>query len=179
MPLPLQTFGGSWTEEKLERVRKYLVAYANIMSKQRFRFAYIDAFAGTGYRTLKQNDSELAKIFPEVFEPESRQFLDGSARIALQVRPHFTKYIFIERDINRILELENLKSDFREVSSDIELINADANSYLQDLCLHRRWTTNRAVLFLDPFGMQVTWDTIVAIGKTKAIDLWLLFPISA
>lgn len=167
--LPLQTFGGSWTEEKLERVRKYLVAYATIMNKQQFRFAYIDAFAGTGYRALKRNDSELAKIFPEVFELESQQFLEGSARIALQIRPHFTKYIFIERDINRIVELEKLKSDFRELSSDIMLINADANSYLQDLCLNRRWTTNRAVLFLDPFGMQVTWETIVAIAKTRAI----------
>ena len=38
-------FGGDWTEEKLERVRKYLSAYTTIMSKQPFCFAYIDAFA--------------------------------------------------------------------------------------------------------------------------------------
>src|SRR5947208_714041 len=110
MKLPFQTFGGTWTEEKLERVRKYLSAYATIMNKQSFRFAYIDAFAGKGYRTLEHNEKPLAKIFPEVFEPDSKQFLDGSARIALQVRPRFTKYIFIERDINRIAELEKLKS---------------------------------------------------------------------
>src|SRR6266542_3056540 len=107
-----QTFGGSWTEEKLERVRKYLVAYSTIMNKQKFRFAYIDAFAGTGYRIREQHDSPLAEIFPEIFEKDSQRFLDGSARIALQVRPRFTKYIFIERDKNRIFELEKLKSDF-------------------------------------------------------------------
>lgn len=28
-----QNFGGDWTDEKLERVRKYLVAYATIMNK--------------------------------------------------------------------------------------------------------------------------------------------------
>ena len=28
-------FGGDWTAEKLERVRKYLVAYATIMNAQR------------------------------------------------------------------------------------------------------------------------------------------------
>ena len=33
------------------------------------------------------------------------------------------------------------------------------------------------MLFLDPFGMQVTWDTITAIARTEAIDLWLLFPL--
>ena len=121
----------------------------------------------------------MAKIFPEIFEQDSQQFLDGSARIALQVRPRFTKYIFIERDIDRIVELQKLKSEFKELRDDIVVIQADANSYLQDLCLNRRWSKNRAVLFLDPFGMQVTWDTIAAIAATKAIDLWLLFPIGA
>jgi hypothetical protein len=32
------------------------------------------------------------------------------------------------------------------------------------------------VVFLDPYGLQVTWDTLVAIAKTKALDLWVLFP---
>jgi three-Cys-motif partner protein len=32
-------------------------------------------------------------------------------------------------------------------------------------------------MFLDPYGTQVTWKTIEAIAKTKAIDLWILFPI--
>jgi three-Cys-motif partner protein len=27
--------------------------------------------------------------------------------------------------------------------------------------------------------MQVTWETIVALAKTEAVDLWILFPISA
>lgn len=50
---------------------------------------------------------------------------------------------------------------------------------IQNLCLNRNWTKNRAVLFLDPFGMQVTWDTIAAIANTRAIDLWILLPLSA
>jgi three-Cys-motif partner protein len=53
-----QQFGGDWTEEKLDRVRKYLAAYATIMNKQKFRFAYIDAFAGTGYPILKQEEDQ-------------------------------------------------------------------------------------------------------------------------
>lgn len=39
------------------------------------------------------------------------------------------------------------------------------------------WRGRRAVLFLDPYGMQVEWQTIEAIAGTKAIDLWLLFPL--
>ena len=33
--------------------------------------------------------------------------------------------------------------------------------------------------FLDPFGMSVEWDVIELVAKTKAIDLWILFPIFA
>ena len=35
----IHLFGGSWTEEKLKRVEKYLKAYATIMNKKNFRFA--------------------------------------------------------------------------------------------------------------------------------------------
>lgn len=172
-----QQFGGDWTAEKLVRVRKYLVAYATIMSKQQFRYAYIDAFAGTGYRTLKQDDNANELLFPELLEQESKEFSEGSARIALQVEPRFTKYIFIERDAARFSELHKLKTDFPAVQSNIVLVNEDANSYIKKLCQNSNWQKNRAVLFLDPFGMQVTWETIGAIVKTKAIDMWYLFPL--
>lgn len=39
------------------------------------------------------------------------------------------------------------------------------------------WNTHRAVVFLDPYGMQVDWNLIAAIAATKAIDLWISFPI--
>lgn len=172
-----QTFGGNWTDEKLQHILKYLKAYTKIMSKGNYRFAYIDAFAGTGYRTLKQDDSSQELLLPEFAEPDSLRFLAGSARIALQVTPRFTKYIFIERDQQKAMELAQLRSEFPEAAQDIVLVNADCNAYLQDLCLRYQWKKNRAVLFLDPFGMQVKWSTIEAIAQTKAIDLWLLFPL--
>lgn len=173
-----QDFGGDWTDEKLERVRKYLVAYTTIMSKQPFRFAYIDAFAGTGYRDLRREASSGELMFPELAEQESRHFLEGSARIALQIRPRFHKYIFIEKDGRRFEELNKLRNEFPSVQDDIILVNADANSYLQeDLCENRNWRKHRAVLFLDPYGMQVEWKTIEAIARTQAIDLWILFPL--
>jgi three-Cys-motif partner protein len=69
-----QTFGGDWTEEKLTRVRKYLVAYSTILSKQPyFKYAYIDAFAGTGYRTLKNEDEQDTLLLPELVDQESKK----------------------------------------------------------------------------------------------------------
>jgi three-Cys-motif partner protein len=170
-------FGGQWTEEKLRRVKKYLVAYATIMNKQQFRFAFIDAFAGTGYRILpdEQNGSQLA--MPELLEDDTRTFVEGSAKIALDVRPRFSNYIFIERDAKKIVELEKLRNSYPELSKDVFIVNKDANEWLQDRCRNYTWKKGRAVLFLDPYGMQVSWSTIEAIAETKAIDLWILFPL--
>ena len=100
----MQQFGGDWTEKKLTCLKKYLGSYTTIMSNQKtwngklkFRYAYIDAFAGTGYRELKEDDDMNNLLFPELAEEEPQTFLDGSARIALNTVPRFTKYIFIEK----------------------------------------------------------------------------------
>jgi three-Cys-motif partner protein len=176
----LQKFGDrSWTQDKLDRVRKYLIAYSIIMRKRNLHYAYMDVFAGTGYHELKHLDGDSAPLFPEVSEPEMVAFLDGSARIALQVEPRFNKYIFIEKSSKKALELEKLRDEFVDRRDDIVVVNADANAFLQDLCLNKSWRRHRAVLFLDPFGMQVSWQTMEAIARTKAIDTWILFPIGA
>jgi three-Cys-motif partner protein len=180
MPTTPHLFGGDWTAEKLESVRRYLVAYTTALKNTRFRIAYIDAFAGTGYRTRlksKSSDTPLFAAVPELLEEDSQEFLDGSARIALQVEPRFHKYIFIENNPKRFAELEKLRDEFPDKGGDIVLVREDANSALQKLCRRSIWQTRRAVVFLDPYGMQVEWETIVAIGKTKAIDLWILFPL--
>ncbi|MCL1471902.1 three-Cys-motif partner protein TcmP [Argonema antarcticum A004/B2] len=175
-------FGGNWTTDKLQRIRKYLVAYTTIMRKQNFKqYMYIDAFAGTGWLTLKQNEqSELQSelpLFAGIVEQDSKTNLEGSARIALQVEPRFTKYIFVEKDKKRFEQLENIKLEFPD--RDISLSNSDANMFIRQICQNQNWIEKRerAVLFLDPYGMQVPWDTVAAIAQTQAIDLWYLFPI--
>ena len=65
---------------------------------------------------------------------------------------------------------------FPRLASKIHIRQGDANVKIQDLCT-TEWRSKRAVLFLDPYGMQVEWTTIEAVAKTKAIDLWLLFPL--
>jgi len=170
-------FGGSWTEDKLERVRRYLVEYAKIMRKRRYRFVYIDAFAGTGYRTADEPDIEAAQLFPELFESEARRFLDGSARIALQSEPRFHEYIFIERRKARCQQLASLRTDFPDKADEIMIVPEEANAFLRRMCADTDWNTERALLFLDPYGMQVEWQTLVSVAQTQAIDLWLLFPL--
>ena len=175
------TFGGDWTETKLAILRGYLAAYTKVMKNQAFRTGYIDAFAGTGYRTLRAanqptQDSEL--LFPDLAAPDPQALLDGSARLALRIEPLFDRYIFIEKSEDRCRQLEGLRQEFPSLSNRIRVCPGDANTEIRKLC-GMNWgkNRNRAVLFLDPYGMQVEWTTIEAIARTEAIDLWLLFPL--
>lgn len=170
-------FGGDWTTTKLEVLKKYLESYTTALKNQPFRKGYIDAFAGTGYRDGCRRDSEnLSLLLPDLAKDEPQKLLDGSARLALKTEPRFDKYIFIERCEKRCSSLDELKQEFPDKADDIDVRQGDANQVIQDLC-HKDWTAHRAVLFLDPYGMQVEWSTIEAVAKTRTIDLWLLFPL--
>jgi three-Cys-motif partner protein len=173
-----QEFGGSWTEQKLKILAKYLAAYTKILSKKtQYKFYYLDAFAGTGYREIKEPENPNQVLFPELIEGETRAFLDGSAKVALGIEPQFHNYVFIERDPARCAELEKLRAEDKKPDR-IIVRNQEANDYLLKLC-QANWDKHRAVLFLDPFGLQVKWSTLEAIAKTKAIDVWILFPLGS
>jgi three-Cys-motif partner protein len=172
-----QLFGGDWTEQKLDILKKYLRAYATALKKQPFRLAYVDAFAGTGYRELKQDDDIQPSLFEDLAQDEPQRFLEGSARIALKIDPPFVRYLFVEADEQRFAELARLKEEFPDLEGRIQLVNGEANSFLRDYCTGTNWGDWRAVVFLDPFGMQTEWSTMEAIAQTKAIDLWVLFPL--
>lgn len=156
---PGTTFGGSWTEKKLEILERYIDAYTTALKNKPFKLIYIDAFAGTGYVESQDKDAE--------------DFIHGSAARAVGITDRaFDKLIFIEKDRNRCFELENL----RRIHSkrDIQIENLDSNDYLKNL--HKDWRQYRGVLFLDPFATQVQWSTIETIASFNALDTWILFP---
>lgn len=174
----LQRFGGDWTAEKLSRVQKYLTAYTTALKNQPFNLVYIDAFAGTGYRNLKSVDSQQELMFPDLAGEDAEAFHAGSAKIALEITPRFAEYYFIEQSAKKCAELEKLKEEFPDKAKNIHILNEDANVAIMRIC-DASWKRRnlRAVLFLDPFGMNVSWQTIEAIAKTEAIDMWYLFPL--
>jgi hypothetical protein len=73
-------------------------------------------------------------------------------------------------DAKRCTELEGLKTEFPDLAANIRVEHGEANEELQKICA-KDWSAHRAVLFLDPYGMQVEWQAIEAVAKTKAIDL--------
>lgn len=169
-------FGGPWTQDKLERLKRYLEAYVKVFKNQDWaKTVYVDAFAGTGsIPPKKTKPRDTAQL--EIIDPEVQDFLAGSAKVALGIEPAFGQYLFIENSKKKIEELDNLKQEFPHRAERIEVVNADANEYLMEWARKVTGTT-RAVVFLDPCGMQVEWRLLEALAGTKVVDLWLLVPI--
>lgn len=175
---PDQHFGGTWTSTKLEKIERYLKAFVQVMKKQsHLRTIYIDAFAGSGLVSLRDKKVGGQLIFPEFADELAERFLEGSTRAALKVDPSFDYYYFVEKNREWAQQLEELKSEFSERAALVKVLKGDANDQVVELCKKINWKYHRAVLFLDPYGMQVKWSTLQAIAKTRAIDMWYLFPL--
>jgi three-Cys-motif partner protein len=87
-------FGAQHTELKLSIVESYLKAFT-IALKQHFpQLWYIDAFAGTGSRTVRVEARE-GGLFdaPTSERVEQRR---GSAQIAIDVDPKFDRLVFMD-----------------------------------------------------------------------------------
>ena len=152
----------------------YLQAYTTALKNQPFQLMYIDAFAGRGYRAVRQKGETVHGFFSL---PQMTALAKGSARRALEVDPAFDHYIFIEANPGRFHELVQLEEDFASMRDCLTFKNQEANAAIAKICRDTDWRRTRAVLFLDPYGMQVNWTTIQAIGAVRHIDLWYLFPV--
>lgn len=172
-------FGGNWTEDKLNRVRDYLCAYMKIFTRNPraswFKTVYVDAFAGTGYRTDSEKDKNIVGLLLD--DNDAVSYKKGSAVVALDTNPSFDEYVFVEFNGNYAKELEKLRSRYPEKAHKIRVAQQEANTFLQSWCGETNWYNTRAVVFLDPYGMQVEWKTIEAMANTRGIDLWILFPL--
>ena len=176
----IMTLGGSWTREKLKALEDYLKAYLTIMKgnkKARFyKVIYVDAFAGCGYLKI---GPEVEYIKP-ILEAEVQNYLKGSTKIALEAsykrtEEGFDEYVFVELDPEKAKSLKALREKYSEKL--IKVVNDDANRYLIKFCNETDWNMTRALVFLDPYGMQVEWKLLEKLAETKAVDCWILFPL--
>lgn len=172
------TFGGPWTHQKLKILEAYLMAYITIFEQNEraryFRRTYVDAFAGSG--TIADRATSSPYLIDPEADPEFQELHKGSVRLALDLEPGFHEYMFIERNAGRAQQLEELVSTLPRHKR-AAVLRGDANTELREWARRTNWDKRRAVVFLDPYGMQVEWDTITALAQTEAVDLWLLFPV--
>jgi three-Cys-motif partner protein len=163
-------FGGASTDLKLSLVEAYLSAFTRALRRKYPNLWYIDAFAGTGVRTIKHAAQE-GDLFSEPTDPRTED-RRGSALIAINTKPAFDQLIFIDLRAKHYKALVALRADHPD--RNILVLRGNANEIVRTIVGGRPWRDTRAVMFLDPYGLQVDWVTLEAIRKTEAIDVWYL-----
>ena len=160
-------FGGPWTQRKLDVVENYLEAYLTALKNQPFSLGYVDAFAGDGSIFLATSEDDSTT--------EVEGLIRGSAQRALALEPGFDGYVLIDQDEEAAERLQELKRAYP--NKDVQIRCGDANEQIRRICYNNPWDKRRAVVFLDPTGMQVEWETMKAIASTEAMDVWIWFPL--
>jgi three-Cys-motif partner protein len=167
-------FGGVSTDLKLSMVQGYLSAFNTALRGRFNELWYIDAFAGTGKRTVRLEAVE-ANFFDDE-TPERVENRRGSAKIAIDTKPAFDRLIFMDKKAKHCEALRELANANPDRS--IAVLQGDANDEIRRLVKGSSWTSTRAVMFLDPYGMSVEWETLKAIRSTEAIDVWYFVSLS-
>jgi len=108
-----QSFGGEWTEEKLEVMKRYFAAYAQALKNQHFAKWYVDAFAGSGRRMEGRSSLGGQESLLGGDESDFTGAMDGSVRIALKIDPPFERYVFVERSKVHAAKLQELNRNSR------------------------------------------------------------------
>lgn len=162
-------FGSNSTELKLDVIGAYLHGFTTALKNRFPDLIYIDVFSGSGAREVL-HEARPANLIEDARDEwiEERR---GSARIALDTQPPFTKLIFIEQKKAFCRALETLAASYSKQS--VEILRGDANALILK-SINRSWTGARGVVFIDPYGMQLSWSTLEAIRRTEALDVWYL-----
>ncbi len=150
---------GPWSEVKLEILNKYARAYSAILSKKPLRYIYIDGFAGAGQHISRN----------------TREVVEGSPQIALNITPRFHEYHFVDLNPTRTSRLRELGGD----RSNVHVYNGDCNEVLLSEVFPRaRYEDHcRALCILDPYGLHLNWDVMYTAGRMKSVELFINFPV--
>jgi len=150
---------GYWSELKLAIVAEYGGRYTTALKNSSFKKYYIDGFCGAGVHVSK----------------ESGVAVEGSPAGALKVDPPFDGFYFIDMAEEKTSYLENLCGD----RNDVHIHTGDATEYLTKKILPeiQYGKFNRALCLLDPYGLHLDWEVIYQAGRSRAVDLFLNFPV--
>jgi three-Cys-motif partner protein len=175
--------GDYWTQGKLRTLEMYHPQFleriaGRFTGTRRKKTIYIDGCAGSGH-VERWNPEKAPKRGGFFDSPPNTS--EGSALRALRADPGYDEYVFVEIKRQRA---ERLRAAVREALEDmpekrghVKLRCGDVNQHVRRLCAAKDWNHWRGVVFLDPPGTQVEWETVEAVGDTGALDLWYLFPL--
>ena len=181
---PSSSWGGAWTEEKLNAFEKYVNAYLTIMNKDRgqydWKLIYFDGFAGSGSRnedTTSEDNQLMIDLIDEhqITAEELTPYKGAAERVLNIAQDGFDFYYFIDKDAASSAQLQEKLKPYQK-DKRLEFRHTDANTEISKLAdAMRKNSKLKALVLLDPFGMQVDWSSIEKLKGTST-DLWILIP---
>jgi len=131
--------------------------FTKAMREKPLELVYVDLFAGPGKCIVRGSQEEI----------------DGSPLIALKSTYKFRKYIFVESDPRA---LDALKARVSTLGFQVPCLyyGKDCNSAVGDI---RKELSSRtlSLTFIDPTGLQITWDSIKELTAGLRMDILLNF----
>jgi three-Cys-motif partner protein len=130
------------------------------MKRKWDNLVYIDLFAGSGYARISEN-----------------KIVKSSALIALSLPNPFTKYIICEQNAEKF---DALKRRIAREHSDknVVLFNGDSNLIIDqiesEIPKFNRQNKVLSFCFVDPFSINLHFDTIRKLGSKYAMDFLIL-----
>jgi three-Cys-motif partner protein len=153
---------GYWSEIKLAVIEKYSSAYSKAFSGANYHYlnhVYIDGYAGSGTHISKTSQKEIR----------------GSPQIALDTKPPFKEFYFIDINGDKVAELNKITANRPEA----HVLEGDCNKrLLTDVFPKVKWEDyRRGLCLLDPYGLQLNWEVIKTAGQMRSIEIFLNFPL--
>jgi three-Cys-motif partner protein len=191
----MNNFGGDWTKQKIDTFVAYVESYLTILNahkrKNKWKTIYFDGFAGTGEivkKKKKKKSSKAAISAVSIFsliqddltaEQDIQKVYEGAALRVFTMPPpfRFDFYCFVEMNKKKCEILDQRLSAVEiEERGVYEVRPDDCNSQLLKLSdLLKKKQGYASLIFLDPFGMQLSWSTIEQLKGTRS-DVWILVP---
>jgi three-Cys-motif partner protein len=167
-----EVWGGAWTEKKLDAFSKYVDAYLAILHRHPYwQTIYFDGFAGSGSR----KDRKSPQYEQLLITLEEERVYKGAAERVLRLHNSFDYYYFIDKQ--KSLDKLQAKLSGLPEAKDKTLVfrENDCNKELRRLAHAMQSDDFAALVLLDPFGMDVEWDSIASLKETRT-DIWILLP---
>jgi len=164
----MNSFGGNWTEDKIEILVEYASAYLAIMNnyadKYKWKLMYFDGFAGSG--------------FIEKGKEHEQEYIIGACKRILDIKTprSFDTYYFVEKGVTNAIDLRANLTPIEK--GKLFIVNEDCNTKIHSLATFLKspkGKNHKVLAYIDPCGMQLNWDSLVALKDAK-IDAWILVP---
>ena len=175
----MNMFGGGHSEQKLDAVEAYLEFYTKSL-RNKFELHYVDAFSGCGHYNPNPSSPEQESLALV----RRNEWREGSALRAMKLTHRFHQYIFMEKNerllskLRGTIEKQGLNPDGRVQTWPVDA-NEGLRNWVQSFQPNIRTGNHlgrRAVCFLDPYGLQVEWETLECLCTKEGIDIWILIP---